>query len=118
DVFKASDYKISPFELESALLEHEAVAEAAVVPATAAACAPVPPPRIPGCYVAPRRAPKRITAHRERSNHRTPSVRARNPEPGTASPLPGEPPPVRDRAHPGPSRTAPSPGAGYQGGRR
>ncbi|HEY9439074.1 MAG TPA: AMP-binding protein [Streptomyces sp.] len=32
DVFKASDYKISPFELESALLEHEAVAEAAVVP--------------------------------------------------------------------------------------
>ncbi|MET4922222.1 AMP-binding protein [Streptomyces sp. PSRA5] len=33
EVFKASDYKISPFELESALLEHEAVAEAAVVPA-------------------------------------------------------------------------------------
>ncbi|MEU9406733.1 AMP-binding protein [Streptomyces sp. NPDC048281] len=33
DVFKASDYKISPFELESALLEHGAVAEAAVVPA-------------------------------------------------------------------------------------
>ncbi|MER7045437.1 AMP-binding protein [Streptomyces jumonjinensis] len=33
DVFKASDYKISPFELESALLQHEAVAEAAVVPA-------------------------------------------------------------------------------------
>ena len=32
DVFKASDYRISPFELESALLEHEAVAEAAVVP--------------------------------------------------------------------------------------
>ena len=33
DVFKASDYKVSPFELESALLEHPAVAEAAVVPA-------------------------------------------------------------------------------------
>ncbi|MGW1145098.1 AMP-binding protein [Streptomyces sp. NPDC002454] len=33
EVFKASDYKISPFELESALLEHEAVVEAAVVPA-------------------------------------------------------------------------------------
>lgn len=33
DVFKSSDYKVSPFELESALLEHEAVAEAAVVPA-------------------------------------------------------------------------------------
>ena len=33
DVFKASDYRISPFELESILVEHEAVAEAAVVPA-------------------------------------------------------------------------------------
>jgi acetyl-CoA synthetase len=32
DVFKASDYRISPFELESALIEHEAIAEAAVVP--------------------------------------------------------------------------------------
>lgn len=31
DVFKSSDYRISPFELESALIEHEAVAEAAVV---------------------------------------------------------------------------------------
>ena len=33
DIFKASDYRISPFELESILIEHEAVAEAAVVPA-------------------------------------------------------------------------------------
>ena len=32
DVFKASDYRISPFELESVLIEHEAVAETAVVP--------------------------------------------------------------------------------------
>lgn len=32
-LFKASDCKISPFELESALLEHEAIAEPAVVPA-------------------------------------------------------------------------------------
>jgi len=32
DVFKSSDYRISPFELESALIEHEAVAEAAIVP--------------------------------------------------------------------------------------
>jgi len=32
DVFKASGYRISPFELESALIEHPAVAEAAVVP--------------------------------------------------------------------------------------
>ena len=32
DVFKSSDYRISPFELESVLLEHDAVAEAAIVP--------------------------------------------------------------------------------------
>lgn len=32
DVFKASDYRISPFELESALIEHPAVMECAVVP--------------------------------------------------------------------------------------
>jgi acetyl-CoA synthetase len=31
-VFKCSDYRISPFELESVLIEHPAVAEAAVVP--------------------------------------------------------------------------------------
>lgn len=30
DVFKASDYRISPFELESVLIEHPAVAEGAV----------------------------------------------------------------------------------------
>ena len=32
DVFKASDYRISPFELESALIEHPDVVECAVVP--------------------------------------------------------------------------------------
>jgi acetyl-CoA synthetase len=32
DVFKSSDYRLSPFELESALIEHNCVAEAAVVP--------------------------------------------------------------------------------------
>ncbi|WP_304113057.1 AMP-binding protein [Mycolicibacterium bacteremicum] len=32
DVFKSSDYKISPFELESVLIEHPAVVEAAIVP--------------------------------------------------------------------------------------
>ncbi|MDQ1128098.1 AMP-binding protein [Microbacterium sp. SORGH_AS_0888] len=47
DVFKSSDYKISPFELESVLVEHPAVAEAAVVP--------VPDPlrlAVPKAYVA------------------------------------------------------------------
>jgi len=33
DVFKSSDYRISPFELESVLIEHPAVAEAGVIPA-------------------------------------------------------------------------------------
>jgi acetyl-CoA synthetase len=42
DVFKASDYKISPFELESVLIEHPAVAEAAVVPAPDAVRLAVP----------------------------------------------------------------------------
>ena len=32
DLFKASDYRISPFELESVLIEHPLVAEAAIVP--------------------------------------------------------------------------------------
>ncbi|MGJ9417632.1 AMP-binding protein [Massilia sp. CMS3.1] len=32
DVFKSSDYRISPFELESVLIEHEMVLEAAIVP--------------------------------------------------------------------------------------
>ena len=59
DVFKASDYRISPFELESALLEHPAVAEAAVVPS--------PDPiklAVPKAYVVlkPGQAPTRETA--------------------------------------------------------
>jgi len=59
DVFKASDYKISPFELESVLIEHPAVAEAAVVPA--------PDPlrlAVPKAYVAlaPGHEPDRETA--------------------------------------------------------
>lgn len=33
DIFKSSDYKVSPFEVESVLLQHPAVAESAVVPA-------------------------------------------------------------------------------------
>jgi acetyl-CoA synthetase len=42
DVFKSSDYRISPFELESALIEHPAVAEAAVVPSPDAVKLAVP----------------------------------------------------------------------------
>ncbi len=42
DVFKSSDYRISPFELESALIEHAAVAEAAVVPSPDATRMSVP----------------------------------------------------------------------------
>src|SRR5262249_44072660 len=59
DVFKSSDYRISPFELESVLLEHVAVAEAAVVP-------PPDPLRLalPKAYVAlaPGHEPTRETA--------------------------------------------------------
>jgi acetyl-CoA synthetase len=59
DVFKASDYRISPFELESALIEHPAVAEAAVVPS--------PDPvrlAVPKAFVAlaPGHAPEEATA--------------------------------------------------------
>jgi acetyl-CoA synthetase len=42
DVFKSSDYRISPFELESVLIEHPAVAEAAVVPSPEAIRLAVP----------------------------------------------------------------------------
>ncbi len=42
DIFKASDYRISPFELESVLIEHPAVAEAAVVPSPDAVRLAVP----------------------------------------------------------------------------
>ena len=59
DVFKSSDYRISPFELESALIEHAAVAEAAVVPS--------PDPMrlaVPKAFVvlAPGHSPDRATA--------------------------------------------------------
>ena len=42
DVFKSSDYRISPFEIESALIEHPLVAEAAVVPSPDAVRLAVP----------------------------------------------------------------------------
>ncbi len=59
DVFKASDYRISPFELESVLIEHPAVAEAAVVPAPDAMRLAVPK-----AYIAlvPGHAPDAATA--------------------------------------------------------
>lgn len=42
DVFKSSGYRLSPFELESVLIEHEAIAEAAVVPSADALRLAVP----------------------------------------------------------------------------
>ena len=42
DVFKSSDYRISPFELESVLIEHPDVLEAAIVPAPDAVRLSVP----------------------------------------------------------------------------
>jgi acetyl-CoA synthetase len=42
DVFKSSDYRLSPFELESVLIEHEAIGEAAVVPSADAVRLSVP----------------------------------------------------------------------------
>jgi acetyl-CoA synthetase len=60
DVFKSSDYRISPFELESLLIEHEAVAEAAVVPSPDAKRLSVPKAFI---VLAKGHAPSRETAH-------------------------------------------------------
>jgi acetyl-CoA synthetase len=59
DVFKASDYKISPFELESVLIEHPAVAEAAIVPAPDEVRLAVPKAYI---ALAPGHSPDRETA--------------------------------------------------------
>jgi acetyl-CoA synthetase len=59
DVFKSSDYRISPFELESVLIEHAAVAEAAVVPSPDPIRLAVPKAFI---ALAPGHEPKRDTA--------------------------------------------------------
>ncbi len=59
DVFKSSDYRISPFELESVLIEHAAVAEAAIVPSPDARRLAVPKAFI---TLAPGHAPTRETA--------------------------------------------------------
>lgn len=80
DVFKSSDYRISPFELESALIEHPAVAEAAVVPS--------PDPRrtiVPKAFIALAQghAPDRATAlaiFRHLREHLAPFKRVRRLE--------------------------------------
>ncbi|GAA3228026.1 hypothetical protein GCM10017691_18870 [Pseudonocardia petroleophila] len=80
DVFKASDYKVSPFELESVLIEHPAVLEAAVVPQ--------PDPvrlAVPKAYVtpAPGWEPDRDTAlaiFRHTREHLAPYLRIRRLE--------------------------------------
>ncbi|HZC56712.1 MAG TPA: AMP-binding protein [Xanthobacteraceae bacterium] len=59
DVFKASDYRISPFELESALIEHPAIAEAAVVPSPDSMRLAIPKAYL---ALAPGHAPDRTTA--------------------------------------------------------
>jgi len=59
DVFKSSDYRISPFELESVLIEHPAVAEAAVVPSPDPTRLSVPKAFL---TLAPGHAPDRATA--------------------------------------------------------
>ena len=80
DVFKASDYRISPFELESVLIEHPAVAEAAVVPS--------PDPlrlAVPKAYVV--LAAGHEPTGRDRAVH--PGVRQRQPGAVQADPAPG-----------------------------
>jgi acetyl-CoA synthetase len=59
DVFKSSDYRISPFELESMLIEHPAVAEAAVVPSSDPIRLAVPKAYL---VLAPGQTPDRATA--------------------------------------------------------
>ena len=69
-MFKASDYRISPFELESVLIEHPAVAEAAVVPS--------PDPlrlAVPKAFVVLRRRAREPTRRRPLRSSR--SARAR-----------------------------------------
>jgi acetyl-CoA synthetase len=69
DVFKSSDYRISPFELESALIEHPAVAEVAVVPAPDALRLGVPKAFVvlrPGVDASPETAREILAFSRER----------------------------------------------------
>ncbi|MEO6408932.1 MAG: AMP-binding protein [Burkholderiaceae bacterium] len=69
DVFKASDYRISPFELESALIEHPAIAEVAVVPSPDPLRLAVPKAFIllaPGAQAGPELAAEVLRFARER----------------------------------------------------
>ncbi|OYV60413.1 MAG: AMP-dependent synthetase [Actinobacteria bacterium 21-73-9] len=69
DVFKSSDYRISPFELESVLIEHPAVAEAAVVPAPDPVRLSVPKAYVtlvPGYEPSPQLAAEILAFSRER----------------------------------------------------
>ncbi|GAA4669088.1 AMP-binding protein [Gordonia humi] len=69
DVFKASDYKVSPFELESVLIEHPAVAEAAIVPAPDAVRLAIPKAYVslaPGHEPGPETAREILAFARER----------------------------------------------------
>ena len=59
DVFKSSGYRISPFELESVLIEHPAVAEAAIVPSPDATRTALPKAFV---LLAPGHAPDAATA--------------------------------------------------------
>jgi acetyl-CoA synthetase len=80
DVFKASDYKISPFELESVLIEHPAVAEAAIVAAPDAVRLAVPKAYV---VLAPGHEPTRETAYsilRHAREHLAPYQRVRRLE--------------------------------------
>jgi len=66
DVFKASDYKISPFELESILLEHPYVTEVAIVPSPDPLRAAVPKAfvcLVPDATTTPHEAAREIFEH-------------------------------------------------------
>ena len=69
DVFKSADYRISPFELESVLIEHEAVAEAAVIPSPDPVRTSVPKAcvaLVPGISASPELAQSILRFARER----------------------------------------------------
>ena len=106
DVFKASDYRISPFELESALIEHEAVAEAAVVPS--------PDPlrlAVPKAFVdARRRAASRPRDWRSRSS----ASSAAAPRAVQARPPPGVRRAAEDHLRQDPPRRAAQGGSGQR----